>query len=162
MTRKLLILAFVVALTVPAVAQDAEKPYKRQGYFHLQTGFRQHGGRFSGAGGGGEVFFSRGLGADVDLAAQTANNGQDVGLITYAMGPVWNFTNRTRSKRIVPFVGAGYVFALEDGYAHGGYLAGGFTWWIRSRVGFRFEVRDQVIPAMEGNQVMFRVGLSFR
>ena len=162
MTRRLLILAFVVALTVPAAAQDAEKLYNRQGYIHLQTGFRQHAGGFSGAGGGGEVFFYRGLGASADAAAQTANNGGGVGLVTYAMGPVWNFTNRTRSQRIVPFLGAGYVFALENGSAHGGYVAGGFTWWFRSRIGFRFEIRDQVIPAMGGNQVAFRFGLSFR
>lgn len=161
MTRKLLIPAFVVALTVTAVAQEAEKPYNRHGYIHLQWGFRQPGGGFSGAGGGGEVFFSRGLGVGADLASQ-GKKAEDIGLITYAMGPVWNFTSRTRSQRIVPFVGAGYVFALEDGSAHGGYVAGGFTWWIRSRVGFRFEIRDQVIPAMGGNQVAFRFGLSFR
>jgi hypothetical protein len=113
-------------------------------------------------GGGGDAFFYRGLGVAADLSSLAQYNRWDESIGTVAIGPTWHFTNRTRSQRVVPFVGAGYLLAFREGFGQGGYFGGGITWWFQPRIGFRFEVRDQVLPAWEDNQVMFRFGLAFR
>jgi hypothetical protein len=52
---------------------------------------------------------------------------------------------------------------FRNGVANGGHFGGGVNYWLKERVGLRFEVRDHVVAEAAGTHFLdFRFGLTFR
>ncbi len=61
-----------------------------------------------------------------------------------------------------PFVTGGYAISVNDGGFASPYFGGGAVYWLRPRLGIRFEFRHQAIKDWSRNGYPeFRVGISF-
>ena len=111
---------------------------------------------------GGEKLFGFGLGAGGELGA--------LGMTTRWPSTVLGVLNLNASYHFSrpdatfdPFVTGGYSLFFRTGTSNGGNFGGGVNYWFADRVGFRFEVRDQV--AGRNPSVHFwgvRFGVTFR
>jgi hypothetical protein len=142
-----LILAVASLLAVPALAlaQDAGRQYRGEGYVFIGEGLDlenfSHG--VSHVGGGGEVLLLKGLGVESELGAM-GTPGAGVGL--FSIDPTCRLLPSSSKSKVVPFVDAGYTRAFgNDGYTRSDNLFNlgvGIHYWPFKRVGLRLDLRD--------------------
>jgi hypothetical protein len=159
--RKIILGAmFLMAIQGAALAQGSTER-KAWGYGFggagassgdFSTGFFQFG-----AGGEGLVHKGFGLGAEIGYLAPFRASGDGLGL--FSADASYHFN---RTSKLVPFVTGGYSAAFRSGASHGGNFGAGVHYWMKDRVGLRFEFRDHVFSSDSPHLFQFRVGLSFR
>ncbi len=114
-------------------------------------------------GGGGEATFYKGLGIGAEAGYLVPAEDTSSGLGLASLNAVYIFRGKGRS-RIEPFLTGGGTVGFAAGGAFGGInFGGGIQYWMRNRIGLRFEFRDHV-PTQSLNSHLFegRVGISFR
>jgi hypothetical protein len=145
-----LILAVALLLAVPALAlaQDAGRQYRGEGYVFIGDGLYSEDYGHLGVGhvgGGGEVFLFKGLGVESELGAM-GRPGEGIAL--FSIGPSFRLLSSSSKSKVVPFVDAGYTRAFgNDGFTHSDNLfnfGGGIHYWPFKRVGLRLDFRDYV------------------
>jgi len=121
-------------------------------------------------GGGGEGFFTKNLGAGVDVGYLTPMRSWGDGVGTFSPNLVARFPSGSRGGKVEPLLTGGYTlfFRGGGGKGHGFNFGGGLNYWFKDRIGLRFEVRDNVgVETSRGfdsthHFVGFRIGLAFR
>ena len=144
--------------------QPVEEPQRFRGYGY---GYFAVGGTccsFSnllGFGGGGEALLYKGLGAGIDLGYvfPRANLACGIGLLT--VNPSYHLVNRSKPKKVMPFVTAGYALAFRAGATSAWNYGGGLTWWLSGKKGLRVEIRDYR-DRCGGSLHVIRTSVAFR
>jgi hypothetical protein len=148
---------FLILCSVTAWAQGTE--HRGQGYGFFAPGVSS--GRSTGfahAGVGGEVLIKRvGIGGEAGYLAPWRYLSEGIGVASV------NGSFNLKPGRISPFVTGGYTLFFRSGTASGYNFGGGVHYWLRDRVGLRFEVRDNAVPDYyDQHFVGFRIGVVFR
>jgi hypothetical protein len=145
------------------LAQDAKSVERKgAGYIFVSPGVQVDGGYgLFGFGGGGEGLLKAGFGVSADIGyLYYTQSGFNAGFGLFSPGILYQFQ---RTSKVVPFVNGGYSLAFRSDVSNMVYLGGGFNYWLKDRLGLRFEVRDQVpLPDGRDNLLQFRIGLLFR
>jgi len=172
---KTLIAKAALLLMVPALAsaQNADHPYRGQGYFFFGWGtgtpsFFQHP-FIVHVGGGGEGFLYKGLGFGAE--AGYASWGGYYNKAWIASGDFsYHFRRHARRGGVDPFVlvGVSFVGPTQVGGGRGspaGNYGGGANLWLAEHAALRLEFRD-VVGATQfwpySHYISFRVGVTFR
>jgi hypothetical protein len=144
-----------------SLAAASRVPAQSNGYgfaaFGRETGYSSyfHGGI------GGDWVIRRGFGAGGEIGGVT---GRRVGAPNFALlSGNGSYHLPTAKESIDPFITGGISIVTTGG--SGDLLwnwGGGANWWLRSRLGVRFEFRDHVWTTASRHLAEFRVGLSFR
>jgi hypothetical protein len=152
----------IVSLPLLAAAQRSDES-KGHGYFYFAPGVSSPGGTaMAHVGGSGEGFFTKNLGAGVDVGYLTPMRSWGDGIGTLSPNFVARFLPKQDNK-IEPFFTGGYTLFFRSGTANGFNFGGGANWWFKDHLGLRFEVRDNVmVEEGTGHFVGFRIGLAFR
>lgn len=153
----------VVLVPVPAFAQDN----RAQGYLFVAPGGITVLGLTAAslhAGIGGEFFLAKGLAVGVEGGYLAPTRDIGLGLGIFSANGSYHFRNADKPRKLVPFVTAGYSLAAGQGeVGHMINFGGGVNWWMRDRLGLRFEARDHVTTdTPRGHFWQFRVALAFR
>jgi hypothetical protein len=163
---KNLIALFIVLTPVLSYAQTPQSK-ERASYGYAFTGLivASNGGDAGlQAGIGGEGIIHKGLGVGAEIGYfRHVVFGSDSGIGILSVNPSYHFMNASKSRKLVPFVTGGFSLFFRSGSAIGGNFGGGITYWLKDRIGVRFEVRDH-IPAYSGvgHFPGFRAALTFR
>jgi hypothetical protein len=163
--------ALLFMLPALALAQDADHPYRGQGYFFFGMGtgtpsYYLHP-LIAHVGGGGEGFLYKGLG--IGAEAGYASWGQGLYSSAWiASGDLsYHFGRHARPGRVDPFVLGGPTFVGPTHVGRGslaGNFGGGANFWLAKHAALRVEFRD-VVGARYWpytHYVSFRVGITFR
>ncbi|GEM_PF-808663 len=160
------LLFFVFALSnltneVMGQSRDQSNSRRAWGYVFAGVGNTSGGNdTFINFGGGGEGLLYKGFGAGGEIGALTFTNGgnpESVGLASA------NFIGHfNRKGKVDPFITGGASLVFRSGAAGGGNIGGGVHWWVKNRLGVRFEFRDHIFSSDTPHFYVFRVGLSFR
>jgi hypothetical protein len=153
-------LSLLVLSCAWAQSQPAPATYNGNYYGFGSFGACQHGYGIFGGGGGAEGLLWKGVSVGVDGSYQQFTDGGGYGFLTGQGG--YHFVNRKAPLRWDPFVtaGAGVVFGKSGGSGPTANLGGGAIYWVKPRLGIRFEFR---IHAMSDEAISTgRIGLSFR
>jgi hypothetical protein len=155
-----LMLAVLCLFGVSSTLQAEEKPV--YGYVYAAPGERSNYGPVDfnlTAGGGGEALLYEGFGAGADIGYVFLNDKEGFGI--FSPGIFYQFQ---RENKLNPFVEGGYALGFRSETFNMAYVGGGFNYWPKDRVGFRFEVRDNIGTADPSNfnLLEFRLGLLFR
>lgn len=155
------IYAFLLALAASAALFAQEQGSRSQGfmYFSFNTS-RNSAASILAVGGGGEGFLYRGLAAGADLGYVFPRHEPGCGIGLLSVNPAYHFTNRERSRKLVPFVTGGYGLGFRSGSVNLVNYGGGLTYWLSSRAGLRFEVRDYRDRCC--SLLLFRAGIAWR
>ena len=172
---KTLIAKTALLLMVPALAsaQNADHPYRGQGYFFFGWGtgtpsFFQHPLIVHG-GGGGEGFLYKGLGFGAE-AGYASWGGYYAKAWTASGDFSYHFRRHARPGGVDPFVlgGISFVGPTMVGGGRGspaGNFGGGANLWLAKHAALRFEFRD-IVGATQfwsySHYISFRVGMTFR
>ena len=114
-------------------------------------------------GGGGEGFFTRNLGAGAEMGYLTPMQSWSSGVGTFSPNFVVRFRAKDGNNKIEPFVTGGYTLFFRSGADSGFNFGSGVNYWLKDRVGLRFEVRDNVwTQGGTVHYVGFRIGVTFR
>jgi hypothetical protein len=113
-----------------------------------------------GVGGEGLVYKGLGVGAEVVYAGPLERFGAGFGILSTDVS--YHFAGRSLKKRLVPFVTGGYSMGFRSGVVGGGNIGGGVQYWVRPRLGLRFEFRDHIFSSDSPHFYAFRFGVSFR
>lgn len=144
-----------------AQAQTAQRESHGHGYaFFAPGGIGKTSSVTGHVGVGGEGIFGNGigLGAEIGYVAQLKDWGDGFGL--FSINGAYHFKN---SSKVIPFVTGGYSGFFRGGYANGFNFGGGVNYWMKERVGLRFEFRDQVPGNTDaGHFYEIRFGVTFR
>ena len=162
MRRAVMVLSFFVLAHVSAFGQSGGEP-RWWGY-----GFGGVGGTSSGSvatlhvGGGGEglVYKGLGLGAEVGYVSPFEDPGDGIGILSTNVS--YHFVKPKSNQKLVPFVTGGFSLAFRNSSIGGGNFGGGVQYWVRPRLGLRFEFRDHIFSSDTPHLYSFRVGLTFR
>lgn len=162
-----LILGILVLTLVPSLAlAQGKENHNFQGYVFAAPGGVSFAGNtaatfHAGIGGEGLVYKGLGLGGEIGYLFPTRQPGEGIGIAS--VNGSYHFTNEDRSRKVVPFVTAGYSRAFGQGGANLINYGGGVNWWMRERLGLRLEVRDHVTTdTPRGHFWQVRVALAFR
>ena len=174
----LFILLFVIVFAAPTYAQKTDKFYA-EGYGFW--GRRNSTPGTSVAGGGGEVFVFKGIGAGGDVGTTVGNPDNKITIAS--LGGSYHFFCCQAKRKFEPFGGAGWGFLWSDINMHGLeypgstnnrtglYLNQGLIIWPNKHVGMRIEVRELKTVVTYGplaeafygeTHVEFRLGVTFR
>ena len=157
-------LALVIGLTAGLAQAQTPLPqeHRGQGYGFAAPVASSYGATGFQAGFGGEGLVYKGLGVGGELSYLSFSRF-DNGVGVVSPNVSYHFSNVSKDGKWVPFVTGGYSLYFRNSTASGVNFGGGVTYWMKERVGLRFEVRDQVI-ALDGTGhfVGFRAGISFR
>ena len=145
------------------MAQNTQSEERKSAaYAFVTPGVQVDGGYgLFGFGGGGEGLLKAGFGisADIGYVYYTEGGFKD-GFGLFSPGVLYQFQ---RTRKVVPFVSGGYSLAFKSESTSLVYVGGGFNYWLKDRLGLRFEVRDQpTLPDGTNNLLQFRIGLLFR
>ncbi|MGO8737245.1 MAG: hypothetical protein ACLQVM_31145 [Terriglobia bacterium] len=80
------------------------------------------------------------------------------------MTPAIHFISRDSKRKFDPFVDGGFSLLVGSGVAVAIHYGGGMNYWLRRRIGLRFEFRHHIWSVESGetvNMVGFRVGIVF-
>lgn len=157
--KKILVAAcFLFLGSITGLAQGTE--HRGQGYGFFASGVSSgHSRGFGHVGVGGEVLIKRvGVGGEIGYLTPWRSRSEDMGV-----GSV-NGSFNLKPGKISPFVTGGGTLFVIRGIATGYNFGGGVHYWLRDRVGLRFEVRDNVVPEYSTDEhfVGFRIGVVFR
>ena len=172
---KRLIVTAALLFMVPALAsaQNADQPYRGQGYFFFGWGTGTASScaypTFLHGGGGGEGFLYKGLGFGAE--AGYASWGRYYNTAWIASGDFsYHFRRHARPRGVDPFVlgGVSFVGPTQVGGGRGspaGNFGGGANLWLAKHAALRFEFRD-IVGATQfwpySHYISFRVGMTFR
>jgi hypothetical protein len=153
---------FLLSLPAPVGGQDqgADPRQRGLGYVFLAAGMCQHGVLLGGTGGGGEVAVYRGLTVGGDAGAYSFTDTYAFGV--GAVNATYHFAGPNRRRGPDPFITGGWSMAFAPGgfYGGGANVGGGLNYWVRDRVGIRWEARGHTI---DGEFMLIsRFGFSFR
>lgn len=159
------IAAMILVLTGWQVvsAQTPQPPREHKGYGYAYAGgFANEytGGGFSaGIGGDGMIYKGVSLGGDFTFHSPQAKWGRSFGVA--ALNGGYHFS--TGDGKVVPFVTGGPLLFFGDGVGAGFHAGGGVNYWLKERLGARFEFRTHV-PVNTDLQPFygFRAGITFR
>jgi hypothetical protein len=156
MKQLLLVLAFAAA----AAAQSTS------GYIFVAPGGATGSARTEAtlqAGGGVEVALPKHFGAGAELGALSpVNSWGDYTLGVFSLSGYYHFY-KGRTKRIDPFVAAGYTRFFHNGSANLFHFGGGANIWATRHLGAKVELRDQIDTQYNTIHYWgFRLGLAFR
>lgn len=162
MRRAVMVLSFFVLAQAAAYGQSTDEP-RGWGY-----GFGAVGGTSGGSvatlhvGGGGEglVYKGLGLGAEVGYLSPFEDLADGIGILSTNVS--YHFVKPRSNQKLIPFVTGGFSLAFRNGASGGGNFGGGVQYWVRPRLGLRFEFRDHIFSSDTAHLYGFRVGLSFR
>jgi hypothetical protein len=165
-----LILALMVSLFLSSMVW-AQTPQPPPAVSRVRTGYGYVFGGVSGdadgagvsAGGGAEGLVYRGLSVGVDAAYLSSGNNRRWGVAGLNVG--YHFVNGDGAQKIVPFVNGGpmAIGRFDGGAGFGVTFGGGVNYWIKERMGLRFEGRaHRILNSDHQGFGSFRVGLTFR
>lgn len=159
--RKVLVLtAITFSFSVHAQAQEVQF---RRGLGYLVVGPTVLSGGsdsevpWQGAG-GGEFRLANGLGFGAEI-------GVIDNLAQVSVNPYFHFNKMDPRGKLVPFVTAGFTGAGNAEFGERWFnFGGGVDYWIKERIGVRFEIRDMVDNhhSEPWHIVGFRMGLAWR
>lgn len=160
-------ISIMLLLTSPAAAQMSS------GYGYVFSGpvvvpksaYTRWNGDFVhvGAGGEGRLTSRFALGGEIGVLKPVTNQYA----ITTGLGsvtPAFHFVSKDTKGRFDPFVEGGLSLLVGRGGAIAFHYGGGVNYWLRRRIGLRFEFRDHVWSPESGetvHMVGFRVGIVF-
>lgn len=166
-----LALFLCLAILVPVVAwgQDAPSDSRGQGYVFVAPGAATTfscGSCTYGMlhfGGGGEALLYKGLGIGAELGYVAPMEGMSDGIGLLSINGIYLFRSRTHPK-LEPFLTGGGSLGFVSGGAFGGMnFGGGVQYWMRKRIGLRFEFRDHIPTASTSSHLLEgRIGFAFR
>jgi hypothetical protein len=111
--------------------------------------------------GGGEGVFNNGAGIGAEIGYLYPVQQVDAGLGVFSINGSYHFLKA--NDKVKPFLTGGYSGFFRSGYLNGLNVGGGVTYWFKSRVGLRVEVRDNVFGDEGGvNFINARFGITFR
>ncbi|MBI2817264.1 MAG: hypothetical protein HYX72_10020 [Acidobacteria bacterium] len=139
-------------------AQEFEAP-RRLGYVFLAPGRDSSGWKKTTvhAGAGGGLMFYKGLGLNVETGALFHPANTEARTTLTSFGGSYHFLSDQSSRKIVPFVVAGYSYAANSTMPnmHMVNFGGGVDYWFRENLGLRLEVRDHFSPKAYPNGTFF-------
>lgn len=130
-----------------------------------RSAFTRWNGNFVHVGGGGEGRLTNrfGLGGELGVLKPLTNRDAiTTGLASVT--PAYHFISRESSRKIDPFVDGGISLLFGSGGAVAVHYGGGLNYWVRRRVGLRFEFRHHLWSPETGEAIHlvgFRVGIVF-
>jgi hypothetical protein len=144
-----------------AQSTDSRKGW---GYVFFGAGVAADDGAFPlfHVGGGGEGLINGGFGAGAEVGYIAPLEESSNGFGIFSANASYHFGGKDPSNKFVPFVTGGYSLGFRSGTAHGGNFGGGVQYWIRERVGLRFEVRDHIFSSDSPHLLSFRFGVTLR
>ena len=171
--KKIGVCVFVCALAGVAGAEPKDSGYRGHGYAQFGLGGCSIGvgqwirigcGVVLNAVGGGEGFVFRGLAVGAEGGYGWISGSFQDGVGMFSANPAYHFKGHGKSRKLVPFVTAGYSMLFRDGHVDGFNAGGGATWWPGAHFGVRFEGRIHHfgVGPLGANVYMFRIGASFR
>jgi hypothetical protein len=101
---------------------------------------------FSGLSGGGGVLLRNQVGVNAEIGLIGDNSDERDLVPVFSVGGSMHFASRQNTRKLVPFVAAGFT-TLGDG--PGWYAGGGANYWFRRATAVRFEFRG-VVPSTDG------------
>jgi hypothetical protein len=131
-----------------------------------RSAFTRWDGTFIHAGGGGEARLTNrfGLGGELGVLKPVTNQyAITTGLASVT--PAYHFIARGSNRTIDPFVNGGFSVLFGSGAGAAIHYGGGLNYWVRPRLGLRFEFRHHLWSPEAGEAVHligFRVGVTFR
>ncbi len=145
---KKVLLGLAVLLLAPGLLlAQGRGNYRAQGYFFVAPGGATAAGSTAGTlslGGGGEWFVYKGLGLGGELAYLAPTSSFRDGFGALSVNGSYHFENEAQSRKLVPFITAGYTLGVRSGTVNLANFGGGVNYWLRERWGLRFEGRDLV------------------
>jgi hypothetical protein len=134
--------------------------------FVPKSAYTRWNGSFVHMGGGGEGRLTDrfALGGEVEVLKPVTNQyAITTGMLSVT--PAWHFIPRRSKSKLDPFVDGGLSLLFGGGRAGGGlHYGAGVNYWLKRRVGLRFEFRHHIWSPEAGEAVHligFRVGLVF-
>jgi hypothetical protein len=123
-------------------------------------------GTFIHVGGGGEARLTNrfGLGGELGVLKPVTNQyAITTGLASVT--PAYHFIARGSNRTIDPFVNGGFSALFGSGAGAAIHYGGGLNYWVRRRLGLRFEFRHHLWSPEAGEAIHligFRIGVAFR
>ncbi len=160
--KPILLTIILLAAPVAASAQITSETaaYNGNAYVKALAGACQHGYGLYGGGGGAEAILWKGISLGGEVSHQAFSDGW--GLTYFTVQPGFHFKGRSRASKWDPFltVGLGGAVSNRGGNGATANFGGGFNYWLKDKVAFRFDVRTQAIA--DEAMVVFGFGVSFR
>jgi hypothetical protein len=154
------LLGMLFLALVPALAFGQDPKERRSwgyGFFAPGAVSSEYGSTaFLHVGGGGEGLIYKGLGAGAEFGYHTD------GAFILSVNGAYHFSNPRSPRKAVPFVTGGYVrgFPLSEDSGNGLNFGAGVNYWLRDRIGLRFEFRDHLSPqTFIGHLWQVRIGI---
>ena len=143
-------------------ATPQPQPFRGYGYaYFLVGGSCCDFGNLLGFGAGGDALIYKGLGASIDLGYVFPRQDPGCGIGLLTLNPSYHFVNRTKPRKVMPFVTAGYALAFRSETANVFNYGGGITWWFSRKTGLRLEARDYR-DASGGSLFVIRTSVAIR
>jgi hypothetical protein len=168
---KRVVCAITLIGTISAWASAQELRSRYHGYLFAGPGIGNIGpGEGSVAdihfGFGGERFFYKGVsfGAELGAVGPVSPGSPHLSFSDWVAGlgsadVAYHFLSHNRPG-VEPFVTCGYSLFFRAGLSHGYNVGGASDFWMKEKLGLRFEVRDH--QSSQRDVVSFRVGVVFR
>jgi len=167
MAKPILAMLMMLLVSFPAAAQMSS------GYGYVfggpvvvpKSAYTRWNGNFVHVGGGGEgrVTDRFALGGEIGVVKPTTNQyAITTGLASVT--PAFHFISKNSQRKFDPFVDGGVSLLAGRGAGIAFHYGGGVNYWLRRRIGLRFEFRDHIWSPEAGETVHlvgFRVGLVF-
>lgn len=130
-----------------------------------KSAYTRWNGDFVHVGGGGEGHFTDrfALGGEIGVL-MPVTNPYAVTTALASVTPAFHFIPRGSKRKFDPFVGGGLSLLAGRGSGFAIHYGGGMNYWLRRRIGLRFEFRDHIWSPESGEAVHlvdFRVGVVF-
>jgi len=128
-----------------------------------KSAYTRWNGDFVHVGGGGEGRLTDrfALGGEMGVLKPVTNEyAITTGLASVT--PAWHFISQRSKSRFDPFVDGGLSLLFGRGGAAALHYGGGVNYWLKRRIGLRFEFRDHIWSPEAGEAVHlvdFRVGI---
>ncbi len=167
MVKTILGMLFILFAPLPVSAQMSS------GYVYVFSGpvvvpksaYTRWNGDFVHVGGGGEGRLTArfALGGEIGVLKPITNQyAVTTGLASVT--PAFHFIRNDSKRKFDPFVDGGLSLLAGRGAGFAIHYGGGANYWLRRRVGLRFEFRDHIWSVESGaavHLVDFRVGVVF-
>ncbi len=130
-----------------------------------KSAFTRWNGNFVHVGGGGERRLTErfALGGEIGVLKPVTNQyALTTGLASVT--PAFHFLPKNSKSRFDPFVDGGLSLLFARGGGIAFHYGGGMNYWLRRRIGLRFEFRDHIWSPESGEAVHlvgFRAGIVF-
>jgi len=161
----------ILELLILLLASGSAFAQMSSGYVYLfggsvvvpKSAYTRWNGDFVHVGGGGETHLTDrfALGGEIGVLKPVTNQyAFTTGLAS--LTPAFHFVRRDSKCKFDPFVDGGLSLLAGRGGAFAIHYGGGLNYWLRRRIGLRFEIRDHLWSPEAGEAVQivdFRVGI---